>query len=148
MSRPLTTSPRILVIHGPNLNLLGRREPEIYGRTTLNEINHIMSELGEQLGLAVDAFQSNHEGFIIDFIQNQECEGIIINPGALCRYGYSLRAALIDKGVPVVEVHLSDVDKTGTNKKTNVIRDIAIKTITGKKEQGYLLAVEELCGLK
>jgi 3-dehydroquinate dehydratase-2 len=146
MGRPLTTSPRILVIHGPNLNLLGRREPEIYGRTTLNEINQALAELGRQLGLAVDAFQSNHEGAIIDRIQQaaDSCDGVIINPAAFTHTSIAIRDALAVLAVPVIEVHLSNIHQREPFRHTSMTAGVVTGQIVGLGAVGYALALRAL----
>jgi len=137
---------RILVINGPNLNMLGRRETEHYGADTLELIEQALIEKGEVLGCELVFFQSNHEGGIIDFIQKEAigADGILINPGALTHYGYSLHDALVDSGLPVVEVHLSNIHAREEWRKISVISDVAIKQISGFKAQSYLLGLEAL----
>lgn len=146
MSHPLSTFPRILVIHGPNLNLLGRREPEIYGRTTLDEINHALAELGRQLGLAVDAFQSNHEGAIIDRIQQaaDSCDGVIINPAAFTHTSVAIRDALAALAVPVIEVHLSNIHQREPFRHTSMTAGVVTGQIVGLGAAGYALALRAL----
>src|SRR4030066_692904 len=102
---------KILVINGPNLNMLGKRDKTIYGDKTLAQIDTILKKEGESLGAEIVSFQSNSEGALIDFIQKHSAEtsGIIINPGALTHYGLSLRDTLDDSGLPVIEVHLSNI---------------------------------------
>lgn len=137
---------KILVINGPNLNMLGRREAKHYGRDTLKSIEQALSKKGKALNCKLVFFQSNHEGAIIDFIQKKAggADGILINPGALTHYGYSLHDALIDSGLPVVEVHLSDIHARERWRRISVIADVAIKQISGLKTQGYLLGLEAL----
>jgi len=137
---------RILVINGPNLNMLGRRDIEHYGTNTLESIEQALIEKGEALGCELAFFQSNHEGSIIDFIQEEAigADGILINPGALTHYGYSLHDALVDSGLPVVEVHLSDIHAREAWRKISVISDVVIKQISGLKAQSYLLGLEAL----
>ena len=137
---------RILVINGPNLNMLGRRDPEHYGTDTLESIEKALSEKGKALGCELVFFQSNHEGSIIDFIQEKAtgADGILINPGALTHYGYSLHDALVDCGLPVVEVHLSDINAREKWRRISVISDVVIKQIAGLKTQSYLLGLEAL----
>lgn len=137
---------RILVINGPNLNMLGRRDIEHYGTDTLESIEQALIEKGEALGCELAFFQSNHEGAIIDFIQKEVAgaDGILINPGALTHYGYSLHDALVDSRLPVVEVHLSDIRAREEWRKISVISDVVVKQISGLKAKGYLLGLEAL----
>ncbi|HEY54844.1 MAG TPA: type II 3-dehydroquinate dehydratase [Dehalococcoidia bacterium] len=137
---------KILVINGPNLNMLGKREARHYGSDTLKAIEQALAEKGKALGCELDFFQSNHEGGLIDFIQekSQDADGILINPGALTHYGYSLHDALLDSGLPVVEVHLSDIRTREEWRRISVISDVAIRQISGLKKQGYLLGLETL----
>ncbi len=137
---------KILVINGPNLNMLGRRDREHYGTDTLESIEQALIEKGKALGCELIFFQSNHEGGIIDFIQEKAsgADGILINPGALTHYGYSLHDALVDSGLPVVEVHLSDIHAREEWRKISVISDVAIKQISGLKTKSYLSGLEAL----
>jgi 3-dehydroquinate dehydratase-2 len=139
---------KILLIHGPNLNMLGRRQPEIYGHTTLAQIDAAVQERAAAAGATLLAFQSNHEGALIDFIQAEgwDAGGIIINPGALTHYGLSLRDALAALQAPIVEVHLSNVYKREAFRHTSVIAPIAAGQIAGLGWKGYLLALEWLLG--
>jgi 3-dehydroquinate dehydratase-2 len=137
---------KILVINGPNLNMLGKRDPEHYGTDTLPEIEWALTEKSQSLGCELSFFQSNHEGAIIDFIQAQAdgADGILINPAALTHYGYSLHDALVDAGLPVVEVHLSDIQNREDWRQTSVISNVAIKQFSGLKKQSYILGLEAL----
>jgi 3-dehydroquinate dehydratase-2 len=138
---------KILVIHGPNLNLLGKRDPAKYGTVTMTDINKRLRIIANELDCELEFFQSNHEGAIIDFLQlesSRAADGVIINPGALVRYGYSLRQALIDLGRPTIEVHMSDIHKTGVNTTVNVLQDVRIDQIVGLKEQSYYEALKKL----
>ncbi len=138
---------KILIINGPNLNMLGKRDPDKYGTVTMQKINLKLIKLAKKLSIELDFFQSNHEGTIIDFLQTESsrnAEGVLINPGALVRYGYSLRQALIDLGKPVVEVHMSDIGKTGINKTVNVLEGIRIDQIVGLKEKSYYQGLNKL----
>lgn len=137
-----------LLLHGPNLNMLGQRQPEIYGRTTLAEINQAVSERAGQAGAAVKAFQSNHEGALIDFIQAEagQAAGVIINPGALTHYGLSLRDALANLDIPIIEVHLSNVYAREAFRHHSVVAPIAKGQIAGLGWQGYLLALDWMLG--
>jgi 3-dehydroquinate dehydratase-2 len=139
-------SMRILVINGPNLNMLGKRDKEHYGSDTLEAIERKISEKGKALGCQLSFFQSNHEGAIIDFIQEKAgtADGILINPGALTHYGYSLHDALIDARLPVVEVHLSDINAREDWRRISVISDTAIKQFSGLKTESYLVGLEAL----
>lgn len=138
---------KILIINGPNLNMLGKRDPHKYGTLTIEEINLKLIKLAKKLSIELDFFQSNHEGNIIDFLQTEssrKAAGVLINPGALVRYGYSLRQALVDLGKPVVEIHMSDISKTGINKTVNVLEDIRIDQIAGLKEKSYEMGFQKL----
>lgn len=137
---------RILVINGPNLNMLGKRSKRHYGMLTLELINELLKESARTLNVDLVFFQSNHEGDLIDFLQKEteNPDGILINPGALTHYGYSLRDALEDTKLPIVEVHLSDIEQREYFRKIDVLEGIVIKTITGLKERGYILGLEKL----
>ena len=126
--------------------MLGKREAEHYGTDTLESIEQMLSERGKELGCELTFYQSNHEGAIIDFIQGAAAGavGILINPGALTHYGYSLHDALVDSGLPVVEVHLSDIHGRETWRQISVIKDITIRQIAGLKAQSYSLGLEAL----
>ena len=139
---------RILVIHGPNLNMLGKRDPAHYGTKTLEEINAALRERARALGVEIETFQSNHEGFLIDFIQEHApgADGIIINPGALTHYGLSLRDALADAGVPTIEVHLSNIHAREDFRRKSVVAPVTRGQISGQGWQGYIAALEMLCG--
>jgi 3-dehydroquinate dehydratase-2 len=136
----------ILVLHGPNLNMLGRREPHIYGTTTLADINTALQQRGEAAGVNIICIQSNHEGELVDAVQTHgwNAAGIIINPGALTHYGLSLRDALAMVSAPIIEVHLSNVYQREAFRHTSVIAPIARGQITGLGWRGYLLALEWL----
>ena len=138
--------PTIVVIHGPNLNMLGRREPEIYGRTTLAEIDAALETRATAAGFRLLSFQSNHEGALVDCLQGEgwTAAGIIINPGALTHYGLALRDALAALAAPIVEVHLSNVYRREPFRHTSVIAPVATGQITGLGWRGYLLALEWL----
>ena len=138
---------KILVIHGPNLNMLGKRDPTKYGTLTMTDINKELQILAVGLNCELEFFQSNHEGAIIDYLQleaSRAADGVIINPGALVRYGYCLRQAFIDLGKPTFEVHMSDIDRLGINRSVNVLEDIRIDQIAGLKEKSYYEALEKL----
>jgi 3-dehydroquinate dehydratase-2 len=142
-TEPLT----ILVIHGPNLNLLGKRDPAKYGVITLAEIDTALQKLAADLGVRIECFQSNHEGAIIDFLQrdaSRAAHGVLVNPGALIRYAYCFRQALVDLNKPVIEVHMSDIHRTGVNPKVNVLDDVRVGQVTGKKEASYYEGLKQL----
>ena len=140
---------RILVLNGPNINFLGRRNPGIYGSKTLDEVNQEISRKAQALGVQVDFFQSNAEGDLVDCIQENwgKMDGIIINPGALTHYGYSLKDALIDAAVPVIEVHLGNIHAREEWRRHSVIADIARGQIAGFGWRSYAAAVEIMAGL-
>lgn len=138
---------KILVIHGPNLNLLGKRDPAKYGMLTMADINEQLQGIATAFNCELDFFQSNHEGAIIDFLQlesSRASDGVIINPGALVRYAYSLRQAFVDLDKPVIEVHMSDISKTGVNLSVNVLEDVRIDQVVGLKEGSYYEALKKL----
>ncbi|OGL88328.1 3-dehydroquinate dehydratase [Candidatus Uhrbacteria bacterium RIFCSPLOWO2_02_FULL_49_11] len=142
---------RILIINGPNLNMLGKRDPGQYGSLTLGAIEDLLRAKAGSLSVGHEAielvfFQSNHEGALIDFIQAQSphAHGILINPGALTHYSYALRDALIDAGLPLVEVHLSDIEHREPFRKISVIADIAAERVMGMKEKSYIEGLERL----
>lgn len=141
--------PRILVLNGPNINVLGRRNPTIYGTLTLDEINRLISKQAEALGMDVVFFQSNHEGALIDRIQESwgNIDGIVINPGALTHYGYSLKDALIDAVVPVIEVHLGNIHAREEWRRHSVVADIARGQIAGFGWRSYTSAIEIMAGI-
>jgi len=137
---------KILVIHGPNLNILGKREKSIYGEKTLDQIDDLLKKEARTLNVEVMTFQSNHEGALIDFIQEQtdSARGIIINPGALTHYGFSLLDALIDTKLPVIEVHLSDIYHREEWRAKSIIATIAEEQIIGLGWRGYITALQVL----
>jgi len=137
---------KILIINGPNLNMLGKRDKATYGRKTLAEINSLLKKQGEKLDAEITSFQSNSEGALVDFIQQQSssADGIIINPGALTHYGFSLRDALADSGLPILEVHLSNIYAREDWRAESVIAPIAKGQISGLGWQGYIVALQAL----
>jgi 3-dehydroquinate dehydratase II len=142
-------SRRILVLHGPNLNKLGKRDPNIYGRTTLAEINDRLRAHGAELGYEVVTFQSNHEGALIDSMQEEapNIVGIVINPGGLTHTSYSLRDALKDTDRPIIEIHMSNVHAREAFRHESLIAPICVAQIAGLGWRGYLHALEALIEL-
>ena len=135
---------RVLVLQGPNLNLVGTREPEIYGRQTLNEIHTMIRNHAAGLGLDVDVFQSNHEGALIDRLHARDFEVAIVNAGGLTHTSVSLRDALLAVRRPFVEVHLSDPSTREPFRHVNLLVDIAATSIVGQGPRGYLLALDAI----
>lgn len=135
---------KVLLINGPNLNLLGIREPEIYGKATLKEIEEKLKKYSEKLQINLEIYQSNHEGKIIDKIQESysEIEYLIINPGAFTHYSIGIRDAITAIGVKTIEVHLSNINGREEFRKKSVISDIAVGTITGFGSYGYFMALD------
>ena len=140
---------RILVLHGPNLNNLGKFEPGIYGHMTLAEINDRLHARGAELGYEVVTFQSNHEGALIDCMQEEAATivGIVINPGGLTHTSYSLRDALKDTNLPIIQVHLSNIHARETFRHESFIAPISVAQIAGLGWRGYLHALEALIEL-
>ncbi|MCA9510720.1 MAG: type II 3-dehydroquinate dehydratase [Myxococcota bacterium] len=142
----MTASPRILVLHGPNLNLLGEREPDVYGATTLAQIDAALSERARAAGAAIEPFQSNHEGALIDRIhaaRGRE-QGILINPGGLTHTSVALRDALASVALPVVEVHLSNVFAREPFRHHSYVSGVAIGVVSGFGAQSYALGLDAL----
>ena len=142
----------VLILNGPNINFLGKRNPEIYGTKTLQDINDAISDKAKSLNVEVVFFQSNSEGDLIDCIQNHwgDINGIVINPGALTHYGYSLKDALLDSSVPGVEDHLSNIHSREEWRKS-IISDIVSGQIAGFGYRSYIAALDvmtELLGAK
>ncbi len=139
---------RILVINGPNLNMRGVREPDIYGSRTYGDLVKLIAAEAERLHAEVEFFQSNHEGALVDAIQGAlgRCDGIVINPGAYTHTSVALLDAVKAVGIPTVEVHISDPDTREDFRKISYIRLAAAKTIKGHGFEGYLEALRFLCG--
>jgi 3-dehydroquinate dehydratase-2 len=137
----------ILILNGPNLNLLGQREPTIYGTLTYTELNNRLADFAQELGVAIEVRQSNHEGILIDWVQGAAGEGvrgIVLNPGALAHYSYALADAIRSQPLPVVEVHLSRVHAREAFRAQLVTGAAATGVISGLGISGYLLALRYL----
>ena len=135
----------VLILHGPNLNLLGSREPEIYGHETLEEINKRLVAFGNRCGVQVESFQSNHEGALIECVQAAKMQGfsfIIINPAGFTHTSVALRDALVAVGIPFIEVHLSNISSREPFRHHSYFSDVAVGTICGLGSQGYDLALQ------
>jgi 3-dehydroquinate dehydratase-2 len=139
---------RILIVHGPNLNLLGEREPEVYGKTTLRELNQKLEAFAAQSNVEAVCFQSNHEGALIDFLhaQRKEAAAIVINPGALTHYSYALRDAIAGVNLPAVEVHLSNIHAREAFRRVSVIREVCVNQISGLGIESYKRGIEAVLG--
>ena len=137
---------KILLVHGPNLNLLGEREPEIYGYTTLTQLNEMVASKCKSQGAEIKSFQSNSEGGIIDFLHKHRvwADGVLINPGALTHYSYSLRDGLAAINKPTVEVHLSNIHKREEFRRKSVIAEVCITQIAGLGIKSYLFGLDIL----
>lgn len=138
--------PAILVIHGPNLNLLGEREPQWYGRTSLEEVNKLIRDKAARIGCSVEIKQSNHEGAIVDMVQEARggFQGILINPAAFTHTSIAIRDALAATGIPAVEVHLSNVFQREEFRRVSLTAPVCIGSLCGFGPYGYLLGLEAL----
>ena len=136
----------ILLLNGPNLNLLGERQPEIYGTSTLAELEQMVQARAQALGHTVRALQSNHEGALIDELHQarQWADGVIFNPGAFTHYSYALRDAIAATKLRVVEVHLSDITRREPWRRVSVLEEVCAHRVVGKGTAGYLEALEWL----
>ena len=142
-------SKRVLVLHGPNLNALGTREPAVYGRATLDDINGVLEALALQLGCEVECRQTNHEGVLIDALHSVKgiADGVLLNPGGWTHSSVALRDAVLAAGVPVVEVHLSNPCARETFRHTSLISGAAVGVVQGFGPAGYELALRGLMGV-
>ncbi len=142
----MTDQKKIMVVHGPNLNMLGKREPGVYGTTTLDDINGMLERRAAELGLVVEAFQSNHEGELVDKIQEavNTCNGMIIDPAAYTRTSVSIKDAVLLLDAPVVEVHISNVYKREPFRHVSMVSDVVTGKIIGLGVHGYKLALDAL----
>jgi 3-dehydroquinate dehydratase-2 len=148
-SRRVSGAPRVLVLHGPNLNLVGTREPGIYGRETLADIERRLRGLAGELGIALESFQSNSEGKLVDRIQaaGQSADVIVVNAGAYTHTSVAIRDALLATGLPVIEVHLSNTYKREAFRQRSLIADIAVGQIVGFGAESYLLGLRAAAAL-
>jgi len=139
----------IYILNGPNLNLLGSREPEIYGKTTLAEVEQSCRDLGSKRGLEIEFLQSNHEGQLIDWIQDagKKSQGILINPGAYTHTSIAIRDALSAVQVPVIEIHLSNIHRREPFRHRSYVSQVATGVICGFGPAGYVLGLQALVGL-
>ena len=137
---------RVAVLHGPNLRLLGRREPEVYGTATLDEVNAALESLASELGVELEIFQSNHEGELLDFVEEASgrARGFLVNPGAYTHTSVALRDALVGVGLPFVEVHLSNPAARESFRHRSYLSDVAAGTVYGFGVQSYLLGLRGL----
>jgi 3-dehydroquinate dehydratase-2 len=137
---------KLAVIHGPNLGLLGRREPDVYGTDTLEDVDRALGAEAEALGAELESFQSNHEGAILDFIEevSARVEGFLVNPGALTHTSIALRDALCGVGLPFVEVHLSNTAAREPFRRHSYLSDVAAGVVFGFGVEGYLLGLRGL----
>ncbi len=141
----MSKNPSVLVIQGPNLNLLGSREPQVYGHTTLSDIHHGLESQAKDAGIRLNTFQSNHEGELIDCIQKAKQDGvdyIIINPGGFTHTSVALRDALAGVAIPFVEIHISNIHKREPFRHKSFLSDIAVGVICGLGVEGYRAAID------
>ncbi|HWV48417.1 MAG TPA: type II 3-dehydroquinate dehydratase [Microbacterium sp.] len=143
------TARRLLLVNGPNLNLLGTREPDVYGTATLADAERIAADAAASAGFEVRAIQSNHEGVLIDAIHaaREDCAGIVINPGGLTHTSVALRDALTGVGLPFAEVHISDVHARESFRHFSYLEDVAAVRVIGEGVDGYATAVRRLTAL-
>ncbi len=141
---------RILVVHGPNLNLLGTREPGVYGTMTLAELNRRLRAMARERGVVLRIFQSNSEGALIDCLHANRrwAHGVVLNPAAYTHYSYALRDAVVAVGLPAVEVHLSDIHKREPFRSVSVIEPVCVKQIFGLGWESYAKGIETLLALE
>lgn len=141
--------PRLLLLNGPNLNMLGRRDPKVYGNFTLGDVEALTRQTAEELGWQIDCYQSNHEGDLVDRIQQARggYDGILLNAGALTHYSYALHDAIEACGLPVMEIHISDIQKREPFRRISVIHPACCGQVAGFGIDSYRIGTEELCRL-
>ncbi len=141
--------PTILVLHGPNLNMLGRREPSWYGSATLEEIDGEIKEAAKRLGMTAETFQSNYEGALVEKIQEamEGYDGVIINPAAYTHTSVAIRDALSMLDIPIIEVHLSNIYKREPFRHLSYVADVATARVAGFGKDGYIMAVDAMAGM-
>lgn len=142
---------KFLVLNGPNINILGIREPEIYGRQSYDELCALIKEHADEIGVQVEFYQSNHEGDLVDAIQRayfDGVDGIVFNPAAYTHTSVAIADAVKGVGIPTVEVHISEVSEREAFRQVSYIRDVAVKTITGRGFAGYTDAMDYLVQLQ
>ena len=135
---------KLLILNGPNLNMLGKREPEIYGKNTLDDVHHLIEDYCKDLNCSVEFYQSNHEGNLIDKIQSTDAEGIVFNAGAYTHTSIALRDAISSVKIPVVEVHISNVHSREEFRHKSIIAPVCLGQICGFGLDSYILAVNGL----
>lgn len=137
---------KILIVNGPNLNLLGEREPEVYGHETLTDVNDWIAAQPSSAGHELTFYQSNHEGQIIDFLHahRRSADGVVINPGGLTHYSVALRDAIAGCQLPTIEVHISDIHAREPFRQVSMVKDVCVAQISGHGKQGYVEAIELL----
>jgi 3-dehydroquinate dehydratase II len=137
----------ILVVNGPNLDILGKREEDIYGKVTIDEINHELKRIADEKGIDIEFFQSNHEGDIVEKITSSLVDGILINPAAYTHTSVAIRDALSARGIPAIEVHLSNIYAREEFRHKSLIAPVVTGQVSGLGKRGYLLALEALMEL-
>ncbi len=139
---------KILLLNGVNMNMLGRRDPSLYGTQTLQQLQNTVMEYAHSLGVEVQCLQSNHEGVLVDWLQQTDADAVVLNAGAYSHYSYALRDCIESLSVPVVEVHMTDVSARETFRHTDVLKDVCAGYFAGKGIQSYLDAVQFVANKK